>query len=255
MFRFLLAGLVVLSALDISRGDDEHWRPKFDDFLIVPLRIHLLSATNTPNLTTTLTEQDIARILTKVNGVWSQAGIHFYLESIHREMATNADVYTARVRQPDHRWLPQLRPPDSIGSNLFNVYYVKQFNVNGVYFPSGIFVKDTASLRPVPGGIDEPLPRVTSHELGHALSLPHRQSVTNLLASGTTGTNLNSMEIQQSRSSATNHSWIESAPALLKRADELHSQNRRVEAAVVYRRLADIPIQNERVQRAKLRAR
>ena len=57
----------------------------------------------------------------------------------------------------------------------------------------------TASLRKVEGGIDEPLPRVSAHELGHGLSLPHRQDTTNLLASGTTGTLLNQDEVQKTR--------------------------------------------------------
>jgi len=54
-------------------------------------------------------------------------------------------------------------------SRRVHIYYIKQFGANGVFLGRAIFVKDTAALRPVEGGIDEPLPRVTSHELGHAL--------------------------------------------------------------------------------------
>ncbi|MEI7821499.1 MAG: matrixin family metalloprotease, partial [Verrucomicrobiota bacterium] len=46
---------------------------------------------------------------------------------------------------------------------------------------------------------DEPLPRVTSHEIGHALSLSHRQDRTNLMASGTTGFSLNDTEVKAAR--------------------------------------------------------
>ena len=39
----------------------------FDEYLVAPLRIHLLSATNAPAIQTTLTESDMARILKKIN--------------------------------------------------------------------------------------------------------------------------------------------------------------------------------------------
>ena len=84
-----------------------------------------------------------------------------------------------------------------------NIFYVKELTPNGFWSRGIIVVKDTARLREVPGGIDEPLPRVTSHELGHALGLPHRQDVLNLMASGNTGFTLNEDEIRVARQTAT----------------------------------------------------
>jgi predicted Zn-dependent protease len=46
------------------------------------------------------------------------------------------------------------------------------------------------------------LPRVTSHEIGHALGLKHRQDKTNLMQSGTTGFSLNDAEIAAARAIA-----------------------------------------------------
>jgi dipeptidyl aminopeptidase/acylaminoacyl peptidase len=218
------------------------------EWLIVPLRIHLLSSKDTPALQTTLSEQDLARILPKMNKVWGQAGIQFRIESIVREEVPplgNADV-GAREE------LPARMPVATRAEAAFDIYYVKQLDVNGFYMPLGIFVKDTAALRPVEGGIDEPIPRVTSHEIGHALSLPHRQDTTNLMASGTTGTLLNEAEIQQTRAASKKFPWIKPAPAVLQQADELFDTGKKDEARALYRALAALPQPEARaVERAK----
>ena len=209
----------------------------FDDWLIVPLRVHLLSSEDTPALHTTLTEADFARILPKMNRVWAPAGIQFRIESLVYDAALPQDH--PDVRNP--RDLPGRMPRASRASTAFDVYYVKQLDVNGFYSPRGIFVKDTASLHRVEGGIDEPIPRVTAHELGHALSLPHRQDTTNLMASGTTGTLLNDAEIRQARAAAQKITWIETAPALRQRADTLATAGQTTEAQALHRELATLP--------------
>ncbi len=209
----------------------------FDDWLIVPLRIHLLASADTPAFQTTLTDTDLARILPKMNRVWAQAGIQFRVESLIREEVLplgNADVggreeIAARVSRKAR------------SGAAFDVYYVKELDVNGFYSARGIFVKDAAALRPVEGGIDEPIPRVTSHEIGHALSLPHRQDTTNLMASGTTGTLLNAAEIGQTRAAARKFPWIESAPALRQRVAALRAAGKTEEAQTLDRVLAGLP--------------
>src|SRR6266480_4873995 len=158
-----------------------------DDYLLVPLRVHLLSAKESLDISTTLTDKDIARILGKVNRVWAQAGLHFYLESLLKEEAASPELFLAHKGPAERIALLSLRPEETKASNLFHVYYLKQMTVNGIFLGEAIFVKDTASLREVEGGIDEPLQRVTAHELAHAFGLAHRQDRTNLMASGTTG--------------------------------------------------------------------
>ncbi len=244
----LLTGRAASSAESTTNGF------KFDDFLLVPLRFHLLSAKDAPQLATTLTEKDITRILGKMNGVWAQAGVHFYRESLVTEEAEKQELYHEPAKMGGLQWVLELRPAATRGSRLFNLYYLKEMNVNGVYFSDAIFVKDTASLRKVEGGIDEPLPRVSSHELGHAFSLPHRQAVTNLMASGTTGTALNTEEIAQARAAARKFDWIETAPALLKQADDLFRAKKTKEARALYERLASLPLKTEPVEKARKRA-
>ena len=57
----------------------------------------------------------------------------------------------------------------------------------------------TKRLGPIEGSIDEPIPRVTAHELGGVLGLKHRQDRAILLASDTTGTWLNAREAAHAR--------------------------------------------------------
>src|SRR5207248_2128138 len=156
-FSALFAGIRIDAATPVATN--------LNDYLLAPLRIHLLSAPDTPGVTTTLTVTDVARILPKINRVWAQAGIHFYLESLVQEEAANLDSGPQHGKPDDRFGLLSQRPAASQATNLLHVYFIKRMSVNGVYLGAAIFVKDTASLRDVEGGIDEPLPRVTSHEL------------------------------------------------------------------------------------------
>jgi len=226
----------------------------FDDFLVVPLRVHLLTATSAPNWNTTLSDKDVSRILSKVNTIWAQAGVHFYLESLVREAANGQENYEELKTQANLQWLLRLRPEESKSESMFHVYYVKELSVNGIHFAGGNFVQDKATLREVPGGIDEPLPRVTAHELGHALGLSHRQNETNLLASRTTGTALDPQEIKQARAQARKFDWIESAPAIMQQADQRFHDAKKEEARRLYERLAKLPVETDSVERARKRS-
>lgn len=187
--------------------------PPFDHFLVIPLRVHVLTADALPDVNCGLTDDDITRIVGKVNGVWHRAGIHFGLESIVREPAARVALFRELLELSDGD-VPLgvyrvLMPEGSRALDGVHVYYIHELAVNGVYLGDRVaFVKETAALRPVEGGLDEPLPRVTAHEIGHALGLSHRQDETNLLASGTTGTRLNEAEVRRARERAVAYSGV-----------------------------------------------
>ncbi len=211
-----------------------------DDFLWVPLRAHLLTAPGDSPLRTTLTEADVERLLPDLNRIWMPAGIHFYLESCRTEPALPGSV-PSHPAKGTLTWVWSHLPTETRATNAFNLYFVHQFAVNGVCLPQGIIIKDTVNLRPVAGGLSQPLPRVIAHELGHALSLLHRQKYSNLMASGTTGSSLNSAEIQQARFAAARYDWIQSAAAWRKQADKLQHAGQTEAAEAIYARLARMP--------------
>jgi hypothetical protein len=193
-------------------------------FMILPLRIHRLKSEKFPAANCNLSDADFERILGKMNRVWSVAGISFGLDSIREEQADVAAFEELHRRVsllnaadkpadelPADAWLESresqlfraLIPRESRKFAGFRLYYIHEFNVNGIYFGNREgMVKATARLSAVPGGIDEPLPRVSSHELGHGLGLPHRQHKINLMASGTTGTSFIADEIKNARAVA-----------------------------------------------------
>ncbi|HEX8913273.1 MAG TPA: hypothetical protein VF796_13010, partial [Humisphaera sp.] len=180
-------------------------QPARADVLILPLHAHVLSAPGRPDIDCKLTDDDLARILGKANRIWRQAGVQFAV-TVHREPAADVegfDKLRAKAVPGALGVYKALAPVATRDLPGVHVYYVHELPPNGVYLGgSTCFVKETASLRKVPGGIDEPIPRVTSHEVGHFLGLPHRQDVTNLMASGTTGTTFNEAEVKVSRAKA-----------------------------------------------------
>ena len=217
LFRLILCGLLFATA-STHRGmcapppntDAKAEQPaaKLEE-IVIPVRIHLMQSASITAMHTTLTEPDVQRIFGKVNRIWSQAGIRFEIESIVHTEAVDASPEIAK--EQEHARVKSMIPKAGLSPAAIDVCYVKQVTPNGFYYGEPIVVKDTAKLRPVEGGLDEPLPRVTSHEIGHALSLSHRQDTTNLMASGTTGFSLNDAEIQAAREKAK--AFLKAIPA------------------------------------------
>lgn len=168
--------------------------------ITLPVRIHLMQSGSIPDMHSTLVEADIRRIMGKVNRVWAQAGIQFEIESI---LPVDAIPMPEENRlKSEFVRVKSMIPKSELSATGIDICFVKKVQPNGFFYGEPIVVKDTASLREVEGGLDEPLPRVTSHEIGHALGLEHRQDRTNLMQSGTTGFSLNEEEIATARAKA-----------------------------------------------------
>ncbi len=190
-----LIALVAVALAGVSPSQESLIAPL--PTITLPVRVHLVQSDSMPAMHTTLVESDIRRIFGKVNSVWAQAGIQFEIESIG---PTTAVPMPPEMRmKPEFDRVHSMIPKDRLSAQAIDVCYVKEVQPNGFYYGEPIVVKDTAKLREVPGGLDEPLPRVTSHEIGHALGLEHRQDTTNLMQSGTTGFSLNEAEIATAR--------------------------------------------------------
>ena len=61
--------------------------------IVIPLRVHVLTADDLPEVDCRLHDEDVERIVGKVNGIWRAAGIHWGLESIVHEEAEGADRF------------------------------------------------------------------------------------------------------------------------------------------------------------------
>ena len=191
--------LAAFIAFTVALGGQES-PPALHPIITLPVRVHLVQSATMPDMHTTLAEADIRRIFGKVNSIWAQAGIAFEIESI--EPTTAVELKPEMRLKSEFECVHSMIPKERLSAEAIDICYVKEVKPNGFYYGEPIVVKDTAKLKEVPGGLDEPLPRVTSHEIGHALGLKHRQDTTNLMQSGTTGFSLNDAEIATARAKA-----------------------------------------------------
>ena len=234
----------------------------YDEYRLLPVRFHLLESEFQEPLHCQLSVEDVDRILGKVNLIWRQASIYFYLESVVREEAANQYVIGGFKRGAPLQLYPLIRPRQSMARSMFHLYCIHEFQPNGATIGGHdvIFFKDSASLMPVEGGMDEPLPRVLAHQLGYALSLGNVDDqlkaghVKYLMANGTTGTLLSEREVFTARQAVEGIEWHMTPTTMSEAADSLMEEGSAQEAARLYETLMSVPGRSPLKDAARLKA-
>ena len=192
---------IVLAVVVLSVGCRGEIATKFgyEEFFLVPVRVHLIQSKSIPQLGTNLRSEDVILLMEKVNEIYSQAGVHFYLESIWQEPAGSQSFLSGFKTGIPLNMYMFLRPEQSLDQNLVHLYYVHELPVNGLTIlkgDGGVFISDSARLVDVKGGTDDTLSRVTAHELGHVLGMSHTVFSSNLMNEGTSGFQIDEVQVE-----------------------------------------------------------
>jgi hypothetical protein len=90
----LILAIGLVTFVDESRPEDVVSQPPaLDQFVIVPLHVHILTSIELDLADCKLRDVDITRIVGKLNSILSEAGIHCGLESIIREPPVRTDRF------------------------------------------------------------------------------------------------------------------------------------------------------------------
>ena len=241
LFVALLAGA--------TRADDVTKVPAFDQFLVVPLRIHVLATKEFDMTNTKITDAEVAKTVPALNAMWSKAGITFGLDSIVREPAGQLERFKALVKMNNGEFtstdpfallLPMT--PSRTAEGL-HVYIFHELPMNGFYLTGADagLTREKPELNQVKGGSKDSLARVEAKLLGHALGLPNRDDDVGLLSSGTNGTGLSEVEIGQARQIARTIPGAFDVDDLAKQAEAAAKKKDTDKARRYYTWLTEVP--------------
>jgi hypothetical protein len=213
--------------------------PAADQFLIVPLRIHILKSPGLELGDCKLQDREVERVIRNLNTIWRKAGIVFGIESIVREVAVQRDRFQLIVQLNDGqiglREFQLLLPKPSRVFDGTHAYFFHTLPFNGAYLGEDLaVVQEGAALKEVAGGIDDPMARVLGHSFGAMFGLRQREEPpSSLLAMGTTGCDLDLGEIDRARRVARTIKGVLSVADAHKAAEAAQAAGRAEQAKLL----------------------
>jgi hypothetical protein len=195
----LIAGLVLAMSGMVGAQD-----VPAEQFVIVPLRVHVLTSPNIEMVNCQLNDAGVARVVGELNAIWHKGGIHFGVESVRREPAEQTERFRLTAGLKDGEVgvddLRMLLPRGSRGFAGVHIYFFHELPFNSVYLIDDLVLsQELAQVEPVPGGSKDPVARVTAHALGNLLALPNIKEPRNLMGGGTSGTALTETQAETAR--------------------------------------------------------
>jgi hypothetical protein len=237
----LIAGLV-LATSRIAGAQDV----PAADFVIIPLRVHVLTAPDIDMANCKLTDADVARVVGNINAIWHKAGIHFVVEAVLREPAgqqgrfrTTAALAGGEIGADDLR---MLLPSASRVFDGLHVYCFHELPFNSASMGDDVvFANEGARVREIPGGGKDPIARVTPHALGNLLALQNLEEPRDLMGGGTSGIALTGAQAEAARKVARTIPGATTVAGLRKAAQAVEAKRDAAMARRLRSWLAEIP--------------
>jgi hypothetical protein len=249
MIGFSLVLAIGLSFIDEAGelAQERAQAPAADQFLIVPLRIHVLKTPKLELADCKLGDGDVTKVVRNLNSIWGKAGIFFGIESIVHEPAAQPDRFRLLIELNEGQIglseFQLLLPKQSRLFDGVHAFFFHELPFNGAYLgEDSAIVQEGAALNAVAGGIDDPMARVLGHCYGRMFGLRVRnEPATSLLAMGTNGRDLDSGEVERARRVARTITGVLTVADLRKAAALAEGAGRAEQAKVLKSWLDAIP--------------